>query len=134
MTFRKLLLIGLIGSIFSGNSALACRDPSSETQTFLNALPKDATSKDVVGEIIILKTEIEKDSFQRISLVKVITPIKGLQAGQEFSVLSEIHSCAKDSDVKNRERYFIAGKFNPEGKFYGLWEGFLNNLKWEESQ
>jgi hypothetical protein len=116
-------------ALLSANTAQACRAVQLEVRTFLTALPKDAMSRDIVAKVKILTTEIREDEDVpvKLSRVEVIEPLKGTSRHQMLNVLSQIHSCTRDSEVAAGETYFIAGALNASGVFEGSWHGLIPN-------
>ena len=117
---RKALIIVLGVSPFIFGLAEACLGLMFETRTFLHTLPEKAFERDLVAKIKILQTTTE--SSRRISKVVVIDPLKGTTKGSVFEVLSEIHDCARDSNVKSGKFYFLSGEIKKSGNFEGLWK------------
>lgn len=106
---------------FISSSAFACRGPMFESQTFLQNVPSHATEKSVVAKVRVIFTTQDSETHQRISLVRVKEAIKGTQERSYFVVQSEMHSCSRDYDIKAKDEYYIAGGFNDQHIFEGLW-------------
>ena len=102
--------------------SLACLGVMSESATFLRSFPKEAQARAVVAKVKIVETAMATNAMSRLSVVEVIEPVKGAAKGDRFKVISETHSCARDYEVKTGELYFIAGSFNPDGTFSGIWK------------
>src|SRR5690606_37794551 len=92
-----------------------------EVQTFLKALPEDATDRPVVARVELVFAEY-KDSILDVR-AKVIEPIKGTKPGDEINIRHAVHSCMRDYNVKAGDVYYIAGDINDDGLFHGLWQG-----------
>lgn len=118
---------------FTAQPANACMGSSSETQTFLTALPEDAETQDMVAKVRAISTEIPLNGHQRRSVVEVLESIRGFEDGQKLTVLSDLHSCARDYDVLLDKEYYIAGRINPEGFFEGSWKGLDNREFWRKT-
>ena len=120
---KKIALLFCIFIMCTPSVAHACLGPMSHTQTFLLELPEDALSKSIVAKIKIQSIAYEK--FYRLSDVKVIKAIQGVELDQIIKVQSQMHSCAQDFDVKKRQKYYIAGTLNEDGIFTGEWSGYI---------
>lgn len=103
-------------------SGMACRDPLAESRTFWDRLPEGAMDKAIVARVVVTATQFTDRN--RRSKIRVTGPVKNTVLDQEFIVISEIHSCARDYDVNVGENYYIAGDFNDNGDFKGIWKGF----------
>lgn len=130
-----LRIIGAIMALFLFivQPAYACMGVSSETQTFLTALPEGADTQDMVAKVQVISTEIPLNGHQRRSVVEVLDSIKGFEEGQKLTVLSDLHSCARDYHVRLDKEYYIAGRINPEGFFEGTWKGLDNRKFWRKT-
>lgn len=117
------LLAGLL--IGWTSSAVACRGAFAETRTFLSHLPPLAKSRSIVAKIQIVSSIQSKE--QTLTKVKVIEAIKGIKKGTVISIRSpgEIRSsCDRNPDsLTPGQLYYIAGSFNQDGVFEGVWTG-----------
>lgn len=111
-------LITLSLLILSTSHARACRGPTMETQTFIRTKPPAETEH----SSLIAKVKIVRIINSGVAAIEVLENIKGTKAGDTFNVLYDIHSCARDYNVKAGETYYIAGEFNEKGVFFGSWK------------
>lgn len=126
LSFTYFALIVLSMLILSTSGARACLGPMMETQTFiLTKPPAEAKHSNIVAKVNIVK--IITDG---VAAIEVLENIKGTKEGETFNVLYDIHSCARDYNVKADQIYYIAGDFNEKGVFVGSWKGLAYDPHW----
>ena len=101
----------------------ACPGPPLHRQTFLKHVPSNVEQEDIVAKVQIVNTEIDPKTHKRMSQVRVLEAIKGVKETEHLTVVSSVHSCAKDANVTLNEIYVIAGSLNEDGYFVGEWRG-----------
>lgn len=106
--------------ILLGQSAVACRDPLSETKTFFAELPPSLKSKNVIAKIKILSLP-KNTTKEKITKAKVISAIKGIKDGVLIQIASDLSSCNRDPEIRIDDEYFIAGALDANGFFRGVW-------------
>ena len=115
----RLVLLAVLLLSLAAPSALACRGASQHTYTFFKELRQELLASERVGKVEILKTQ---GGFPgRITTVQVIEPLKGLQQGDVFLVLSYLTFCQQDHGITAGDRFYIAGEFDERGHFIGSW-------------
>lgn len=117
----------LVFLLLGATPANACRGVESESETFLMLMPPEAMEKSIVAKVEIQETSAGNEQPGRLSKVRVLEGMQGVNAGDTITVASQMHSCASDAQVKAGEIYFIAGEMH-EGVFHGEWQGFHSRL------
>lgn len=102
-----------------------------ETVTFLAKLPPAGTDEAVVAEVEVVKMLSAQPGvewfFSHLVLARVVTPLKGVEAGQDIIVNTRDTLCDQTlSSGAIGRRYFIAGRFikteTGETHFTGRWK------------
>lgn len=116
--------------------AHACRGWQWETVTLLDQLPPQAEQNEIVARVEILQTlppfpDLIDWHFTHRVKVRVIEPVKGTSAGQEFVVNMRGTSCDQNATGKIvGRRYSIAGRIEKADgieQFTGRWSRDLKS-------
>ena len=117
----------LMAIMLCSNDAYACRIPRTTFKEDISSIQKDIAirDKDVVAKIKILKPPQNTSTIRGIPTsqfpveVVVLEAIKGTTQGTVFMILTNI--CEYPQNLKSGDIYFIAGSFDKNGIFSGVW-------------